>query len=142
MPNGEEERRRKLRELGARVRARREELGMSLEQVSDRTKIRTKYLTAVEEGDDSVSPGKTYFRAFLKTYASFLGLDGTEFSNRYGEIEREAEEEAARPKDFRARPPAAPTPQPAEACAAGDSRNRDFRGKARGTGRHSGSRDT
>jgi transcriptional regulator with XRE-family HTH domain len=113
LPNGEEERRRKLRELGARVRARREELGMSLEQVSDRTKIRTKYLTAVEEGDDSVSPGKTYFRAFLKTYASFLGLDGTEFSNRYGEIEREAEEEAARPKDFRARPHAAPTPQPA-----------------------------
>lgn len=103
MPYGEEEKREKLRELGARIRAKREELGMSLEQVSDRTKIRSKYLIAVEEGDDSISPGKTYFRAFLKTYASFLGLDGTEFSNKYREIEGEVSQEPNRPKEARAR---------------------------------------
>lgn len=91
MPYGEEDKREKLRELGARVRAKREELGMSLEQVSEKTKIRSKYLIAVEEGDDSVSPGKTYFRAFLKTYATFLGLDGAELSGRYREIEEAAE---------------------------------------------------
>ncbi len=76
----------KLIEIGETIRARRENLGLSLEEVQEQTKIRSKYLMAVEAGDDNIPPGKTYFRAFLKSYAEFLGLDGLEVSRIYGEI--------------------------------------------------------
>ncbi len=76
----------KLKEMGTQIRQQRERLGMTLEEVRDETKIRVRYLAAVEEGDDSVAPAPAYFRAFLKTYAMFLGLDGLAFSRAYGEL--------------------------------------------------------
>jgi len=75
-----------LKEMGAQIRVQRESLGLSIADVQERTKIRSKYLTAVEEGDDSISPGKAYFRAFLKTYATFLGLDGLALSRTYWDL--------------------------------------------------------
>jgi cytoskeleton protein RodZ len=91
LSHGGDRRKERLSELGSRVRARREELGLSVEQCAEKTKIRSRYLIAVEEGDDSVSPGQTYFRAFLKTYASFLGLDGSALSAEYRDIITQAE---------------------------------------------------
>lgn len=76
----------RLTEIGETIRARRETLGLSIEEVQEKTKIRSKYLMAVEAGDDNIAPGKAYFRAFLKSYAEFLGLDGLEFSRIYREI--------------------------------------------------------
>jgi len=81
--NGRQE---KLVELGEMIRARRENLGLSIEEVQEKTKIRSKYLRAIEAGDDRIAPGKAYFRVFLKSYAEFLGLDGLEFSRAYREI--------------------------------------------------------
>lgn len=80
----------KLKEMGTQIRQQRERLGMTLEEVRDQTKIRVRYLAAVEEGDDSVAPAPAYFRAFLKTYAMFLGLDGLAFSRTYGELHEAA----------------------------------------------------
>ncbi len=106
---GEQEYLERLREMGSEIRTRRESLGISVTEASDRTKIRAKYLTAVEEGDESPAPGTTYFKAFLKTYATFLGLDGLKYSQAYQEI-----------LDLRAAPPskdakpAAPKPAPAK----------------------------
>ncbi|NLC15671.1 MAG: DUF4115 domain-containing protein [Firmicutes bacterium] len=79
-------RREKLVELGEMIRARRENLGLSIEEVQEQTKIRSKYLRAIEAGDDRIPPGQAYFRVFLKSYAEFLGLDGLEFSRAYREI--------------------------------------------------------
>ena len=56
---------------------------MSIEAVQEATKIRSKYLLAIEAGDDSIAPGKAYFKVFLKSYATFLGLDGSELAQAY-----------------------------------------------------------
>lgn len=81
-----EERREKLKALGRELQSKREELGLSLEDVAQATKIRRVYLEAVEAGNDSIPVGKAYFRAFVKSYAGFLGLDPMEYSRRYGQI--------------------------------------------------------
>ncbi len=119
MPHGGDMRKERLLELGSRVRARREELGLSVEQCAEKTKIRSRYLIAVEEGDDSVSPGQTYFRAFLKTYATFLGLDGAALSAEYRDIITQAESyQAGKPARIPAPPaqtaPARPSPPAAK----------------------------
>ena len=55
------------------ARARRK---LSLEQVEEATKIRGRYLQAIEDEHWDELPGDTYARAFIRTYGSFLGLDG------------------------------------------------------------------
>lgn len=82
----DEEPREKLKALGRELRSKREELGLSLEDVAQATKIRRLYIEAVEAGDDSIPVGKAYFRAFIKSYAGFLGLDPMEYSRRYARI--------------------------------------------------------
>jgi cytoskeleton protein RodZ len=50
-------------------------MGLSLKQVSEITKVRAKYLEALEEDDYGVIPGPTFVKAYLRTYASVLRLD-------------------------------------------------------------------
>jgi transcriptional regulator with XRE-family HTH domain len=57
------------------LRQSRKAAGLSLEDVQKHTKIQTKYLEAVEEGDFSLLPGKFYARAFIRSYAEFLQVD-------------------------------------------------------------------
>ena len=62
--------------IGAALKEERERQGLSLEDVEERTKIRIRYLRALENEDWDILPGPTYVRAFLRTYAEALGLDG------------------------------------------------------------------
>ncbi len=50
-------------------------MGLSLKQVSEITKVRVKYLAAMEEDDYAAIPGPTFVKAYLRTYASVLRLD-------------------------------------------------------------------
>ncbi len=75
----------KLREARARRR-------LSLEEVEEATKIRGRYLQAIEGEDWDQLPGETYARAFIRTYAALVGLDG----DRLAEELRQAQG-AARP---------------------------------------------
>ncbi|MDI6893212.1 MAG: RodZ domain-containing protein [Bacillota bacterium] len=90
-----------MREIGELLRQTREEKGLSLKDAQVETKIRTRYLEALERGDETVVPGEVYFRGFLRTYANFLGLDGQELASRYRAL-KEAERASQAP------PPAAP----------------------------------
>jgi cytoskeletal protein RodZ len=65
-----------MRELGETLRRQREKLGLDLDQVERMTKIRKRYLIALEEGDWDVLPGEVYGRGFVRSYAEALGLDG------------------------------------------------------------------
>ena len=60
---------------------------MSYAQVEDETKIRARYIRALEEEAFGVLPGATYSKGFLRAYADYLGLDGhlfiDEFNSRY-----------------------------------------------------------
>ena len=73
-----------MQELGMELKSIRESKGLSLEQVQQETKIRSRYLEAIEAGDLSVLPGMVYARGFIKSYAEYLGVDGQELLERHG----------------------------------------------------------
>src|SRR4051812_28918752 len=72
-----------MSDLGALLRKAREQRGYTLDDVQDATKIRKRYLEAIETGDYSVLPGSFYVRAFVKTYAETVGLDAEEVLRLY-----------------------------------------------------------
>jgi len=49
--------------------------GITLEEIQEETKIRTRYLEAIEAGEYDRLPGYFYARAFIKHYADYVGLD-------------------------------------------------------------------
>jgi cytoskeleton protein RodZ len=75
-------------ELGNSLREGREKQGLDLSQVELATKIRAKYLHALEDEAFDVLPSETYVKGFLRSYAEYLGLDGQlyvdEYTSRYG----------------------------------------------------------
>jgi cytoskeletal protein RodZ len=66
----------------ARIRAR-----IDISEVEARTKIRAKYLRAIENEEWDLLPGPVYVKSFLRTYGDFLGLDSRllvdEYKRRY-----------------------------------------------------------
>ena len=61
--------------IGERLREARTRRGASIEDAEDGTKIRARYLRALEDEQYDVLPGRTYVRTFLRSYAEWLGLD-------------------------------------------------------------------
>ena len=64
-----------LHKLGEVLRTAREAKGVDLARVERDTKIRARYLTALETGDYAELPGSVYTKGFLRNYAAYLGLD-------------------------------------------------------------------
>ncbi len=62
-------------ELGELLRSTREAKGVSLEQAEEATRIRRRYLEALEAEDFEQMPAEVYVRGFLRNYALYLGLD-------------------------------------------------------------------
>jgi cytoskeletal protein RodZ len=61
--------------LGDVLRAAREARGVDLARVERDTKIRVRYLSALERGDYGDLPGAVYTKGFLRNYGAYLGLD-------------------------------------------------------------------
>lgn len=72
-----------MSDLGALLRKAREQRGYSLDDIQEATKIRKRYLEAIETGEYKVLPGSFYVRAFVKTYAETVGLDAEEVLRLY-----------------------------------------------------------
>ena len=70
-------------ELGISLREARTRQGLDISQAELATKIRAKYLRALEEEHFDVLPAETYVKGFLRTYADFLGLDGQLYVDEY-----------------------------------------------------------
>lgn len=62
-------------EVGATLREARAARGVELEEIERVTKIRARYLSALEAERWDVLPGRAYARGFLRTYAEFLEVD-------------------------------------------------------------------
>jgi cytoskeletal protein RodZ len=94
-------------EIGYSLRAARERQGIGLPEAELATKIRVKYIRALEEEDFEALPADTYARGFLRTYADYLGLDGEiyvdEYASRFHNAELDDEPRSARSKPRRAR---------------------------------------
>jgi cytoskeletal protein RodZ len=61
--------------LGEVLRSAREAKGVDLRRVERETKIRERYLSALERGDYRDLPGSVYTKGFLRNYGTYLGLD-------------------------------------------------------------------
>ncbi len=64
--------------LGDALRAQRERKGITLDQAAADTRIREKFLKALEDSDYRSLPGTVYTKGFLRNYAEYLDLDGEE----------------------------------------------------------------
>jgi Helix-turn-helix domain/RodZ C-terminal domain len=83
-------------EIGNSLREARYRQQLELTEIEQATKIRARYLRALEEESFDVLPAPTYVKGFLRTYADYLGLDGQlyvdEYNSRYGVGEEEPRE--------------------------------------------------
>ena len=64
-----------MAEIGSTLRETRIRDKIDITTVEEATKIRAKYLRALENEEWAVLPGPAYVKSFLRSYAAFLGLD-------------------------------------------------------------------
>jgi cytoskeletal protein RodZ len=69
--------------LGEALRAQREQRGIDLEQAAEDTRIRRKFLEALEASDYQSLPGAVYTKGFLRNYADYLDLDSDDLIALY-----------------------------------------------------------
>src|ERR1051325_11110628 len=62
-------------EIGETLRDARMRARIDISEIESETKIRAKYLRALENEEWDLLPGPTYVKSFLRTYADALGLD-------------------------------------------------------------------
>ena len=68
--------------VGERLRAAREEKGLSLEDVAAQTRIPRRHLESLEASDWDKLPAPTYTNGFAKSYATAVGLDRVEIGEQ------------------------------------------------------------
>ncbi len=74
-----------MSELGQKLKERREALGLTIEEAARETRIRPRFIEALEKGDYDLLPGEIFARGFIRNYSSFLGLDPEEMLRLYAE---------------------------------------------------------
>jgi cytoskeletal protein RodZ len=72
-----------MSEVGQTLRERRMALKIDVHEVEEATKIRAKYLRALENEEYDLLPGNSYVKSFLRTYAEYLGLDPRQLVDDY-----------------------------------------------------------
>jgi cytoskeleton protein RodZ len=79
--------------------------GLDFPELEQGTKIRGKYLRALEDEQFDVLPAQTYVKGFLRSYAEYLGLDGQLYVDEYNSrfVVGEEENNPSRPR--RSAPP-------------------------------------
>jgi cytoskeleton protein RodZ len=87
-------------DIGPALRAARLRRGIELGDVQQVTKIRTRYLRAMDEDRWELLPGPAYARAFLATYAHFLGLDHEALVEEYRRLHQPLEEAQSIPEEM------------------------------------------
>src|SRR5215218_1646677 len=88
-------------EIGSTLQEARTRQGLELQDAAEATRIRLKFLAALEGERFGELPAEVYARAFLRTYAEYLGLDSELYV-----AELNSRIEASRP------PPPPPPPEP------------------------------
>lgn len=61
----------------------RDELGISLEEISELVKVRVVYLHAIEDDQFKKTPSRIFLKGFLRAYAQCIGLDADVVASRY-----------------------------------------------------------
>jgi len=90
-----------MADIGTRLREARMRAKIDINEVEVRTKIRAKYLRAIENEEWDLLPGEVYVKSFLRTYGAFLGLDTRQLIDDF-------RQQYERPSDHELRPIAPP----------------------------------
>jgi cytoskeletal protein RodZ len=69
--------------LGEELKGKREERGITLAEISDETRIGTRFLKAIESDNFAVLPGGIFTRSFIRAYAKQVGMDEDQAISRY-----------------------------------------------------------
>ena len=126
--------------IGDTLREARMRQGLDIVDVESRTKIRAKYLRALENEEWALLPGPTFVRTFLRTYAEAVGLDPHALVEAY-RTQHDEDEEPEAQQPLAATPrgdPRAPSAAGAPAPRARRARGRARRGGGAGAGRPAG----
>jgi len=91
-------------EIGNSLREARARRQIDLNQAELATKIRVKYLRALEDERFEQLPSQTYVKGFLRTYADYLGLDGQLYVDEFNSRYVSGEDSGERPRRSSARP--------------------------------------
>jgi len=83
-----------MAEIGETLRDARMRARIDVSEIEAKTKIRAKYLRALENEEWGLLPGPTFVKSFLRTYAQALGLDGKALVEEY-RLSHEGPSEAA-----------------------------------------------
>lgn len=70
-------------DIGNSLSEARSRRGIEFAQAEQATKIRGRYLRALEDEQFDILPSQTYVKGFLRTYADYLGLDGQLYVDEY-----------------------------------------------------------
>ena len=93
-----------MQAIGDRLREARMRQKIDIADVEQATKIRAKYLRALENEEFALLPGSTFVKSFLRTYAQYLGLDAHLLVEEY-RAQHEPREEQADLQPFATQPP-------------------------------------
>jgi cytoskeletal protein RodZ len=74
-----------LEQIGQKLKAARDGLGLSLSQIHERTKIPFNHLQAIDNGQSDDLPEPVYVSGFIKRYAECVGLNGQQLADQYRE---------------------------------------------------------
>ncbi|NJL61721.1 MAG: helix-turn-helix domain-containing protein [Methylacidiphilales bacterium] len=75
-----------FREIGLYLRQAREEKAISIEEVSIHTRIRSAFITAIEEGRAGDLPEAVFVQGFIRRYCDAIGIDGTILTANFGDL--------------------------------------------------------
>ncbi|MGA2191887.1 MAG: RodZ domain-containing protein [Nitrospirota bacterium] len=81
--------------LGEDLKSTREQKGLTLGQIAEKTRISHTFLKALEEDDYNIIPGEVFITGFLRSYSKELGLNEKEVLARYRELRPQQREPQA-----------------------------------------------
>ena len=92
-----------MADIGATLREARIRARIDISEVEARTKIRAKYLRAIENEEWDLLPGPVYVKSFLRTYGDFLGVDTRQLVDEYKRRYERPADQDLRPISARSR---------------------------------------
>ncbi len=74
-----------MEKIGLKLKSKREENGLSIEEVAEDLKMRPSQIASIEEGKTEDFKDVFYLKYFIRDYAKYLGLDGEKMLDEFNE---------------------------------------------------------
>ena len=75
-----------MKEIGQKLKEKREENGVSVEEAAEDLKLRPSQITSVENGNTSAFKDMVFLKYFIRDYAKYLGLNQEEILDEFNEF--------------------------------------------------------